>query len=127
MPKKPIPFPGCIGDVVINAATADDTGLTTDLSAGQVHLKLSRIGKRADVRAWPIRDTVISRWYHGRLVKRKVKADSFPLTGSYKTDTDHGTVYVHLDFDNPAGIPTATWLLTAADYTWEVYCPVDVA
>ena len=101
--------------------------LTTDLSAGQVHLKISRIGKRADVRAWPIRDTVILREYHGRTVKRKVKANSAPLTGSYKMDTGHGGVYVHLDFDNPAGIPTATWFLTAADYTWEVYCPVDVA
>jgi hypothetical protein len=101
-------------------------GLTTDLSAGEVHLKLSRIGKRADIRAWPVRDTVISRWYHGRTIYRKIKANAPPITGSYKTADASGlNVWVHIEHGNPAGLPTGTWLLPADAFSWEAYCPVE--
>ena len=89
-------------------------------------IKLSELAKRDEIRAWPIRDTVISRWYRGRTVYRNIKEGSMPITGSFYTpDASNTRAIVHTDLDNPAGIPCATWWLVAADYTWETYRPVD--
>ena len=91
-------------------------------------IKLSELAKRDEIRAWPIRDTRISRWYHNRTVWRTIKSGSPPITGSFYTPDASGlNVIIHADLDNPAGIPSATWWLTAADFSWEVYRPVDLA
>ncbi len=112
---------------MIGAARDTTDPILAELAAGKYDLKLSRLGKRTEIRATPIRDTVISRWYHGRTVTRTVKANGLPIIGSFKTPDSSGLrVYIHADPDNPAGIPCATWLVTAADFYWEAYCPVEI-
>ena len=98
-----------------------------ELAAGRYPLKLSQLGKRTEVRATPVRDTEISRWYHNRIVKRKIKANGFPIIGSYGTPDASGEhIAVHVDVGTDAGIPTDYWWLTAADYYWEAYQPVEI-
>ena len=63
----------------------------------------------------------------GKRTRWKIKANGFPIIGSYGTPDASGEhIAVHVDAGTDAGIPTDYWWLTAADYYWEAYQPVEI-
>ena len=81
-------------------------------------VKLSELCKRQQVRAYAIRDTDVFRFYGkwNREVVRKIK-EGTEICGGHAF-TQHGYTIVHVNLDDPSGLPCDYWYLPSKDFQW---------